>query len=110
VTLLAAALRYVATTGALAAILMSAAAVAAADATDDYPIPNRILRTSCTAKQLMAAARNMEPVYHARYMIDYNNKAPDLQQARPGPDPLVLLDGLRRTPPVFGEHRHQRVL
>ena len=29
----------------------------------------------------MAAARDVEPVYYARYMIDYNNKAPDLQQA-----------------------------
>ncbi|WP_171054902.1 DUF5078 domain-containing protein [Mycobacterium sp. DBP42] len=47
---------------------------ASADATDDYPIPNRILKTPCTAEQIMAAARDVEPVYYERYMIDYNNK------------------------------------
>ncbi|ORB01403.1 hypothetical protein BST33_09185 [Mycolicibacter minnesotensis] len=56
-------------TGALAT-----AGVAAADATDDYPIPRRILRTPCTAEQIMAAARDVEPVYYERYMIDYHNK------------------------------------
>lgn len=54
---------------------------AAADATDDYPIPNRMLRTSCTAEQIMAAARDVTPVYFERYMIDYNNKGADVQQA-----------------------------
>jgi len=54
---------------------------AAADATDDYPIPNRILRTSCTAEQIMAAVRDVRPVYYERYMIDYNNKPADVQQA-----------------------------
>ena len=29
----------------------------------------------------MAAARDVRPVYYERYMIDYNNKSPDLQQA-----------------------------
>ena len=29
----------------------------------------------------MAAARDVRPVYYERYMIDYNNKAPDVQQA-----------------------------
>ena len=57
------------------------AAPAGADATDDYPIPNRILRTSCTAEQIMAAARDVTPVYYERYMIDYNNKGADVQQA-----------------------------
>ena len=42
---------------------MALPAVASADATDDYPIPNRILKTSCTAEQIMAAARDVEPVY-----------------------------------------------
>jgi hypothetical protein len=51
-------------------------AVASADASDDYPIPNRILKTPCTAEQIMAAARDVEPVYYERYMIDYNNKSP----------------------------------
>ena len=60
---------------------MLSPATAAADATDDYPIPNRILRTSCTAEQVMAAVRDVRPVYYERYMIDYNNKSPQVQQA-----------------------------
>lgn len=56
-------------------------AAASADATDDYPIPRRILNTTCTAEQIMAAARDVEPVYYERYMIDYNNKSPEIQQA-----------------------------
>jgi len=60
---------------------MAVPGIAGADATDEYPIPNRILQTSCTAEQLMAAARDVKPVYYTRYMIDYNNKAPELQQA-----------------------------
>ncbi|TPW95438.1 DUF5078 domain-containing protein, partial [Mycolicibacterium fortuitum] len=51
---------------------LAGAGIASADATDDYPIPNRILRTPCTAEQIMAAARDVEPVYYERYMIDYN--------------------------------------
>ena len=53
---------------------MALPAVASADASDDYPIPNRILKTPCTAEQILAAARDVEPVYYERYMIDYNNK------------------------------------
>ncbi|HPX36326.1 MAG TPA: DUF5078 domain-containing protein [Mycobacterium sp.] len=64
----------------LAALLLTAVP-AAADATEDYPIPNRMLRTSCTAEQIMAAARDVKPVYFERYMIDYNNKGADVQQA-----------------------------
>jgi hypothetical protein len=30
-----------------------------ADATDDDPIPNRILKTACTAEQITAAARDV---------------------------------------------------
>ena len=55
--------------------------VASADATDDYPIPNRMLKTTCTAEQIMAAARDVEPIYYERYMIDYNNKSAQVQQA-----------------------------
>ena len=62
-------------------LVMVAPGVAAADSTDDYPIPNRILRTTCTAEQIMAAVRDVRPVYYERYMIDYNNKSPDVQQA-----------------------------
>ena len=73
--------RFVAIIVAALSVLMVTPAVASADATDDYPIPNRILRTTCTAEQIMAAARDVKPVYYERYMIDYNNKSPELQQA-----------------------------
>ena len=66
-------------TAALATAIISSA-TSAADATDDYPIPNRILKTPCTAEQIMAAARDIEPVYYERYMIDYNNKPAADQQ------------------------------
>ena len=56
-------------------------ATARADATDDYPIPHRIIITTCTAEQILAAARDFEPVYYARYIIDKHNKAPAVQQA-----------------------------
>lgn len=70
----------------LLALIMTGAALlpvasAHADATDDYPIPRRMIQTSCTAEQIMAAARDVEPVYYERYMIDYNNHSPDVQQA-----------------------------
>jgi hypothetical protein len=65
------------------AVLGSAVApgVANADASDDYPIPHRMIVTTCTAEQIMAAARDVEPVYYERYMIDYNNKSQAIQQA-----------------------------
>lgn len=56
-------------------------ATASADATDDYPIPHRMIITTCTAEQIMAAARDVVPVYYERYMIDYNNHSPDIQQS-----------------------------
>ncbi|MCC9187159.1 DUF5078 domain-containing protein, partial [Mycolicibacterium mageritense] len=34
------------------ALLSAAPGVASADATDDYPIPNRILKTQCDAEQI----------------------------------------------------------
>lgn len=62
---------------------LTTAGIAGADATDDFPIPNRILRTPCTAEQIMAAARDVEPIYFQRYMIDYHNKpAADQQGAQ----------------------------
>lgn len=74
--------RIAAATAALAlAFALVSQPVAGADASDDYPIPNRILNTPCTAEQIMAAARDVEPVYYERYMIDYNNKSPEVQQA-----------------------------
>ncbi|MGE2691498.1 DUF5078 domain-containing protein [Mycolicibacterium pulveris] len=63
---------------ACAAVLFPASA--SADATEDYPIPNRMLRTTCTVDQYMAAVRDTDPVYYERYMIDYNNKSPQVQQ------------------------------
>ncbi|KWX25984.1 hypothetical protein AFM11_01585 [Mycolicibacterium wolinskyi] len=54
---------------------------AAADATEDYPIPRRILHTPCTAEQILAATRDTNPVYYERYMIDYNNKSPEVHRA-----------------------------
>jgi len=65
----------------LAGAVLLPTARAHADATDDYPIPRRIIQTTCTAEQIMAAARDVEPVYYERYMIDYNNKSPQVQQA-----------------------------
>jgi hypothetical protein len=65
-------------TGTFAAIAF--AVTAAADGTDDYPIPHRMIVTSCTAEQILAAARDYEPIYYERYMIDKHNKPPEVQQ------------------------------
>jgi len=53
---------------------------ASADATDDYPIPHRIIITTCDAEQYLQAARDTSPVYYQRYMIDRNNRPLDVQQ------------------------------
>jgi hypothetical protein len=66
---------------ALSVAAMTIPAVASADATDDYPIPNRILKTTCTVDQYMAATRDTDPVYYERYMIDYHNRPVDVQDA-----------------------------
>ena len=66
-------------TGAFAATAFPA--IAAADATDDYPIPHRIIVTTCTAEQILAAARDFAPIYYERYIIDKHNKSPEVQQA-----------------------------
>jgi len=55
--------------------------IASADATEDYPIPHRMIITTCTAEQILAAARDVTPVYYERYMIDMHNKSSDVQQA-----------------------------
>jgi hypothetical protein len=65
-------------TGTIAATVLSA--TAAADGTDDYPIPHRMIVTTCTAEQILAAARDYEPIYYERYMIDKHNKPPEVQQ------------------------------
>jgi hypothetical protein len=43
------------------------------DSTDDFPIPRRMISTTCDAEQILAAARDFTPVYYQRYMIDFNN-------------------------------------
>ena len=43
------------------------------DSTEDFPIPRRMISTTCDAEQLLAAARDYSPVYYQRYMIDFNN-------------------------------------
>jgi hypothetical protein len=55
--------------------------IASADATDDYPIPHRMIITTCTAEQILAAASDFTPIYYERYMIDKHNKPPEVQQA-----------------------------
>jgi Domain of unknown function (DUF5078) len=55
-------------------------ATAIADSTDDYPISHRMIVTTCTAEQILAAARDFTPIYYERYMIDKHNKAPRVQQ------------------------------
>src|ERR1700759_223108 len=56
-------------------------ATAVADSTDDYPIPHRMIVTTCTAEQILAAARDFTPIYYERYMIDKHNKSPQVRQA-----------------------------
>jgi hypothetical protein len=68
----------------MAAVVLSAtssAAVASADSTDDFPIPRRIIATSCDAEQYLAAARDTSPVYFDRYMLDKSHRPTDVQQA-----------------------------
>jgi hypothetical protein len=72
--------------GSLAGLALGVTAVVfpgmgSADATDDYPIPHRMIITTCTAEQILAAARDFTPIYYERYMIDMHNKSPDVQQA-----------------------------
>lgn len=59
---------------------MAFAGTAAADSTEDYPIPRRIINTTCTAEQILAATRDYSPIYYERYMNDYKFHT-DLQQA-----------------------------
>jgi hypothetical protein len=37
--------------------------------------------TTCTAEQILSAARDFEPIYYKRYMIDKHNRPLDVQQA-----------------------------
>jgi hypothetical protein len=67
-----------------AAIVMATAsgtAAVRADSTDDFPIPGRVIATSCDAGQYLAAARDTSPVYFDRYMLDKSHRPADAQQA-----------------------------
>ena len=64
-----------------AVMTMGTAGTALADSTDDYPIPRRIIHTTCDVEQYMAAVRDTNPVYFERYMIDRSNRPADVQQA-----------------------------
>ncbi|WP_370331013.1 DUF5078 domain-containing protein [Mycolicibacterium hippocampi] len=64
-----------------AAMFLGAAGPAAADSTDDYPIPRRIIHTTCDVEQYLAAVRDTSPVYYERYMLDRSNRPADVQQA-----------------------------
>ena len=64
-----------------AALTLTITPAASADATEDYPIPSKILHTPCTAEQILAATRDTRPIYYERYMIDYNNKSPEVHRA-----------------------------
>jgi Domain of unknown function (DUF5078) len=66
---------------AVGASLAAAPGLASADSTDNYPIPNRMLKTTCTAQQIMLAARDTDPIYFERYMTDYKNKPVEVQAA-----------------------------
>src|SRR3569623_976105 len=65
---------------AAATAFLGAAASASADSTDDYPIPHRIIVTTCDVLQYMAAARDTSPVYFELYIIDRSNRPADVQQ------------------------------
>lgn len=65
---------------AAATAFLGAAGPAQADATDDYPIPHRMIITTCDTEQYMAAARDTSPVYFERYMIDRANRPADVQR------------------------------
>ena len=65
-----------------AAVMISALpATAMADSTNDYPIPRRMIVTTCAAEQILAAARDFTPIYYERYMIDKHNKSTQVQRA-----------------------------
>lgn len=78
---LMATLRVAIVTAAVTASVATGTGIASADSTDDYPIPNRMLKTTCTVDQYMAAARDTSPIYYERYITDYNNRPVDVEDA-----------------------------
>jgi hypothetical protein len=67
--------------GAAVASALALAVPASADAGDDYPIPRRMIQTTCDTEQYLAAVRDTNPIYFERYMLDKSNRPPDVQQA-----------------------------
>ena len=63
---------------------------AVADSTEDFPVPRRMINTTCDAEQILAATRDTSPVYYQRYMIDFNNH-PNYSAGDDRQGPLVLL-------------------
>src|SRR5690625_4781440 len=57
----------------------------------------------------MAAARDVDPVYFERYMIDYNSKPPTCSSGTAA-HPLVLHHGLRRSAPVLPRRGYRLLL
>ena len=82
-------------------------ATAMADSTDDYPIPRRMIVTTCTAEQILAAARDFTPIYYERYMVDKHNKSPQVQQAARRQRALLLFPRPCRSQSIFRTNRHQ---
>ncbi|UMB69751.1 DUF5078 domain-containing protein [Mycobacterium paraterrae] len=70
---------------AVISLIVSIAAVFAVpawgDSTEDFPIPRRMIVTSCDAEQYLAGARDTSPVYFDRYMVDKSHRPVDVQQA-----------------------------
>ena len=67
--------------GGTAAVASMLAVAAQADSTNDFPIPRRIIATTCDAEQYLAAARDTSPVYYERYIADKSHRPADVQQA-----------------------------
>ena len=91
-----------------AAVMVSALPViAVADSTDDYPIPNRMIVTTCTAEQILAAARDFTPIYYERYMIDKHNKSPQVATGRHRQCALLLFAQPCRSQSLLRTNGHQ---
>jgi Domain of unknown function (DUF5078)/Short chain fatty acid transporter len=54
---------------------------ASGDSSGDFPIPYRMIVTTCDTEQYLQAARDTSPVSFERYMIDKSNRPADVQQA-----------------------------
>ena len=72
------------------------------DSTDDFPIPRRMIATTCTAEQIMAAARDFDagvlPAVHGRL-----RQSPECSAGNSGQGALVLLVVAGRSQGLFGK-------